>query len=457
MNNITNNKINYMLLMWTISIASFMVNLDTFIVNVSLPTIAESFNTNTSNISWIVLSYNLMVVSLLLVFGKLGDKIGLKRMFTLGFLIFTISSILCGISNSLLMLIFSRFIQGIGASVLYALPQAMITKYIPQEKRGMAFGILASAAALGITLGAPIGGLITGILSWRWIFFINMPVGIFAIFHLMKILPKDFYDFTSKKPFDYIGAIFSFLSALFLTFYINKIHTNSTNSAFMFVILILATIFTVAFWIRMKNYKFALIDIKVFKNISFDFANIAMFLLSAFLAGTNFLMPFYLYEIKHLSVANVGFVFILYSISYLITSLISGKISTKIKSYKICIFSMLLSSINILFFVYSSTTTNLWQVELFLILCGVSFSLFITSNNNFVMSMAKASNAGMYAGIHRMTGRLGMLFGVVGFEAIFSIFSHNNLLAFQISYGVGAIICILALLFSIPVSKFDKN
>lgn len=457
MNNITNNKINYMLLMWTISIASFMVNLDTFIVNVSLPTIAESFNTNTSNISWIVLSYNLMVVSLLLVFGKLGDKIGLKRMFTLGFLIFTISSILCGISNSLLMLIFSRFIQGIGASVLYALPQAMITKYIPQEKRGMAFGILASAAALGITLGAPIGGLITGVLSWRWIFFINMPVGIFAIFHLMKILPKDFYDFTSKKPFDYIGAIFSFLSALFLTFYINKIHTNSTNSAFMFVILILATIFTVAFWIRMKNYKFALIDIKVFKNISFDFANIAMFLLSAFLAGTNFLMPFYLYEIKHLSVANVGFVFILYSISYLITSLISGKISTKIKSYKTCIFSMLLSTINILFFVYTSTTTNLWQVELFLILCGVSFSLFITSNNNFVMSMAKASNAGMYAGIHRMTGRLGMLFGVVGFEAIFSIFSHNNLLAFQISYGVGAIICILALLFSIPVSKFDKN
>lgn len=457
MNNITNNKINYLLLMWTISIASFMVNLDTFIVNVSLPTIAESFNTNTSNISWIVLSYNLMVVSLLLVFGKLGDKIGLKRMFTLGFLIFTISSILCGISTSLLMLIFSRFIQGIGASVLYALPQAMITKYIPQEKRGMAFGILASAAALGITLGAPIGGLITGVLSWRWIFFINMPVGIFAIFHLMKILPKDFYDFTSKKPFDYIGAIFSFLSALFLTFYINKIHTNSTNSGFMFVILILAIIFTVAFWIRMKNYKFALIDINVFKNISFDFANIAMFLLSAFLAGTNFLMPFYLYEIKHLSVANVGFVFILYSISYLITSLISGKLSTKIKPYKICIFSMLLSTINILFFVYSSTRTNLWQVELFLILCGVSFSLFITSNNNFVMSMAKASNAGMYAGIHRMTGRLGMLFGVVGFEAIFSIFSHNDLLAFQISYGVGAIICILALLFSIPVSKFDKN
>ena len=453
MTNIINDKNKYILLMYTISIASFMVNLDTYIVNVSLPTIAESFKTDTSNISWVVLSYNLMVVSLLLIFGKLGDKIGLKKMFTFGFLVFTVSSIFCGISNSLLMLIFARFLQGIGASILYALPQAMITKYIPQEKRGMAFGILASSAALGITLGAPVGGLITGALNWRWIFFINMPVGIFAIFHLLKILPKDFYNFTSKKPFDYIGAVFSFFSALFLTFYINKLHTMPITSKIMTTVLVLAIIFTTLFWLRMKNYKFALLDINVFKNLSFDFANIAMFLLSAFLAGTNFLMPFYLYEIKKLTVTQVGFVFILYSVSYLITSLISGKLSSKIEPYKLCIFSMLVSTLNIIFFIYNSTSESLLTTELFLIVCGISFSFFITSNNNLVMSMAKTSNAGMIAGIHRMTGRLGMLFGVVGFEAIFSIFSYNNLLAFQISYGFGAVICVLALVCSIPFSK----
>ena len=329
----------------------------------------------------------------------------------------------------------------------------MITKYIPQEKRGMAFGILASSAALGITLGAPVGGLITGALNWRWIFFINMPVGIFAIFHLLKILPKDFYNYTSKKPFDYIGAVFSFFSALFLTFYINKLHTMPITSKIMATVLVLAIVFTTLFWIRMKNYKFALLDINVFKNLSFDFANIAMFLLSAFLAGTNFLMPFYLYEIKKLTVTQVGFVFILYSVSYLITSLISGKLSSKIEPFKLCIFSMLVSTLNIIFFIYNSTSESLLTTELFLIVCGISFSFFITSNNNLVMSMAKTSNAGMIAGIHRMTGRLGMLFGVVGFEAVFSIFSHNSLLAFQISYVFGAIICILALICSIPFSK----
>ncbi|MBR1680535.1 MFS transporter, partial [bacterium] len=164
-------KINkYLILIYTISFASFMVNLDTYVVNVALPSITQTFKASTSDISWIVMSYNLMVVSLLLIFGKLGDTIGLKKLFNIGFIIFTSSSLMCGLSNSVLILVISRLTQGIGASILYALPQAMIAKYLPKEHRGTAFGVLASAAALGITLGAPVSGFITEFLSWRWIF-----------------------------------------------------------------------------------------------------------------------------------------------------------------------------------------------------------------------------------------------------------------------------------------------
>ena len=106
---------------------------------------------------------------------------------------------------------------------------------------------------------------------------------------------------------------------------------------------------------------------------------------------------------------QVGFVFILYSISYLITSLISSKLSSKIEPYKLCIFSMFVPVLNILLFIYTSSTASLLPTEIFLIVCGISFSFFITSNNNYVMSMSKTTNAGMIAGIHRMTGRLGML------------------------------------------------
>ena len=451
MNKVINKKNKYIILMCMISIASLMVNLDTYIVNVSLPFIAKSFKTNTSNISWIVMSYNLMVVSLLLVFGKLGDKIGLKNLFTLGFGIFTVSSIFCGISKTLSILIISRFIQGIGASILYALPQAMITKYIPSEKRGMAFGILASSAALGITLGAPLGGLITGILNWRWIFFINLPIGILAIYQLWKILPKDFLDFSSKKPFDYLGAVFSFFSALFLTFYINKLSEMSIFSDLMLLFLVLIIFFTVGLWVRIKTCKFPLLDINLFKNLSFDMANIAMFLLSAFLAGTNFLMPFYLVEIKELNVIEIGFVFMIYSVSYMLTSLVSGYLSSKIKSWVLCVFSMLLAVINILIFLINAEASNITFTMIFLMVCGISFSFFITSNNNLVMAMAKKENAGMVAGCHRMVGRLGMLFGVAGFEAIFTLFSTNPLFGFKVSYLFGALICFIAMICSLPI------
>ena len=166
--------------------ASFIVNLDTYVVTVSLPPIPPPSHTTTTAISWVTLSYNLTVVSLLLTFGKLGDKIGLKKLFVIGFIVFSISSLICGLSNKLYTLIFARLLQGVGASILYALPQAIIAKYIPQEKRGMAFGILASVAALGITLGAPVSGLISGLLTWRLIFFINIPIGIFAVIFLNK-------------------------------------------------------------------------------------------------------------------------------------------------------------------------------------------------------------------------------------------------------------------------------
>ena len=193
-------KINkYLILIYTISFASFMVNLDTYVVNVALPSITQTFKASTSDISWIVMSYNLMVVSLLLIFGKLGDTIGLKKLFNIGFIIFTSSSLMCGLSNSVLILVISRFTQGIGASILYALPQAMIAKYLPKEHRGTAFGVLASAAALGITLGAPVSGFITEFLSWRWIFFINVPVGILSVIFLNYSIYNSFFKKNPKK------------------------------------------------------------------------------------------------------------------------------------------------------------------------------------------------------------------------------------------------------------------
>lgn len=451
------SKVNkYLLLIYTISFASFMVNLDTYVVNVALPDILKDFNTNTSNISWIIMGYNLMVVSLLLVFGKLGDKIGVKKLFNIGFIIFTISSLLCGLSTCVLMLIISRMIQGIGASILYALPQAMIAKYVPEDKRRMAFGILASVAALGITLAAPLSGFISEYFSWRCIFFINIPIGILSILFLNYSL-KNLFDKNSKfESFDYIGAILSFFIVFLITLYLNKFNVFGWNSTFGLCLLFIIGILLCRFIITELDTNKPLICLNTFKNINFVSANISMFLISAYLAAGNFLMPFYLTDIKNYSTVEIGFIFMIYSVSYLITSIISGKLSNKISLNFVCIFACLLSVLNTLFFIYSMNFVSQY-VLIFFMLNGIAFSFFITSNNNLVMQMAKRGQEGIIAGIHRLTGRLGMLWGVAIFEAFYTLNLNFGInIAFKKAYVFGALICFIAMIFSLKINVPDE-
>lgn len=438
--------------------ASFVVNLDTYIVNVSLPAMVTQFNTTTTAISWVALSYNLTVVSLLLTFGKLGDKIGLKKLFVVGFIIFSLSSLMCGLSYKLNMLILSRFLQGIGASILYALPQAIIAKYIPQEKRGMAFGILASAAALGITLGAPVSGLISGFFTWRLIFFINIPIGIFAVIFLTYILPKDMFSFTNKKPFDFLGAFLSFIFALTFTLYINQGNHFGWNSTIMKTTLIACTIFFVLFWARITTYKFPLLNPELFKNLNFDYANIAMLFVSILLSGTNFLMPFFLAQTKNLNVTQIGFIVMVYSISYMISSIVSGKLSKTLQPKALSVLAMVIGILNTSCFVLALNINSIIQSIVFLALCGVSFSFFITSNNNYVMSMSNKNNAGMIAGTHRMIGRFGMLLGIVLFEAILVNSPQTSMIKpFLNTFLFSGVFCFIALLASLLTKSQKEN
>ena len=446
------------LLILAISVASFMVNLDTYIINVSLPSIASDFAASTADISWVAMAYNLTVVSLLLIFGRLGDKVGLKPLFIAGFIIFTLSSMLCGAAHSLFLLIMGRLLQGIGAAILYALPQAVIPKYLPKERRGMAFGILAGAAALGITLGAPLSGIITGLYSWRWVFFINLPVGVLAVMILQYSIPSKDKAIKSEPHFDIPGAAFSFAMALAFTFWINKGGVYGWTTAKMTLCLLFAVIMFALFIAREKKSKYPLLDLSLFNNAVFSCANIAMFLVSAFLAGTNFLMPFYLTEIKSLAPAKIGVLFMIYSITYMFASFVSGKISNRIPARILCALSMLLASATIAGFIYMLGSRGICYIAVYFVLSGISFAFFITSNNNFVMSAAPENKEGMVSGAHRMVGRMGMLCGVAVFEAAFALFGDGNPKSgFQAAYALGAFMCFGAMLFSLKKSKLNRG
>ncbi|MEQ8186436.1 MAG: MFS transporter [Candidatus Eremiobacterota bacterium] len=455
------------LILFSISFASFMVNLDTYIVNISLPSITSSFNTTAGEVSWVALSYNLTVASLLIIFGKLGDKLGLKKVFLSGLSIFTISSLLCGLSPSLHCLIGARFLQGIGASILYAMTPAMVPKYLPENMRGPAFGTLATAAALGIIIGTPLGGLLTGYLSWHWIFYINILPGIAAIIVCNHIIPDDEKSWRKNtETFDFPGSFLSFFASLTFIYGLNMGHELGWTSFTIggsFFIAVLSIIIFILWEYRTSD---PLVELNLFKNSGFTWGNIAGFFASNFLSGHNFLMPFYLTLILKLSPQEAGIIYMVYSAIYMITGPLTGKFSTSENSAMLSTVSMIAGSISTFIFAFFISSKSFTSVIIYFISLGIVYGIFITANNNLVIGMAPEGKHGIVSGIFRMTGRLGMASGVCIFETIFSSgFDTNNYSSissnflvngFYIAYMSGGLIFMLTAICSI-IPVLHKN
>jgi EmrB/QacA subfamily drug resistance transporter len=277
----------------SIAFAAFMSKLDSSIVNISLPAISQYFNVGTSDVSWVMLSYLLIQTNTMLITGKLGDIIGLKKIFVIGYIVFTIGSLLCGLSFNISMLIISRCLQGIGGAMIITSAFAAIPKYLPDTIIGSSFGIAATGAALGLIVGAPLGGFITGLLSWHWIFLINIPVGIVAIFVARKVIPEKkavTHDAdTRKKGFDVIGAGLSFFGLLALTYGLNRGQELGWGSASIMGLFAASCALFVAFYWREKRSSNPLMDLGLFRNHNFMFANIAAFKAFMVMSGVNFL------------------------------------------------------------------------------------------------------------------------------------------------------------------------
>ena len=416
-------------ILFSIAFATFISNVDYYIVNIALVTITNDFRATTSDVSWVLLSYQLTITSFLLLFGKLGDRFGMKRIFLFGFSVFTLGSIACGLSPTIFFLILSRAVQGLGASVLYSIPPAMVSKYFPENKRGSAFGVLATTAAIGMILGAPLGGIITGYFSWRWAFLINLPIGIIAVIAAKRILPEDDAPEMKRSPerekphksFDALGAVLSFAATLNLFYALSMFDEKGWGSPIILGSMA-ASIVSVLLFIKWeKRHLDPLVDISLFKNRMFVAENISCALAYAFLAGNNFIMPFYLQTLKGLSPQKTGVVFMFYSLVYMVTGPVAGKLSSRIKPRTLCSLAMLFAAAAIFIFSGFFTAPGLVPVCIFFACNGFAMATFSISNNTSVMGSAPEGKEGMVAGILRVMMRLGMAIGVCAFETVFSL------------------------------------
>jgi len=444
----------------SVAFATFMSILDANIVNISLPTIARYFSITTGQVVWVTISYLLIQTSTLLFFGKIADRMGVNKIFISGYLTFVVGSLMCGISTTGGALIFSRCIQALGGAMLYTTTFAIIPKFIPAQNRGWAFGLLSTAAALGITVGAPLGGFITGFFSWHWIFLINIPIGLTAVLVALKVLPKEEVKPKEKEKFDFPGAILSFMGPLFLIYALNMGHKYGWGSPTILTCFAASALSFVALIIREKFARFPLLDLNLYKKLDFTLVNLSSFMAFAFLAGSNFLVPFYLQLERGLAVEYAGMVILVYSIVYMFVGPFAGRLSDKVRPRLLCSIAMFSATLASLTFAFIMGLPGLIPVILFLVWLAISNGFFISPNNSEVMSLVPADKQGIASGAFKTVSNLGMVIGVTLFEVIFAAsipkgitpatFTPDQLLAgFKNTYVFGSFILLLAFLFSI--------
>jgi EmrB/QacA subfamily drug resistance transporter len=419
------------LTIFTIALAAFMGSLDVTIVNISLPTISRYFDVGTGMVSWIVLAYLLVMSSFLLAFGKIGDLKGFKRVFLAGFAVFVAGSFLCAVAPSIKLLIAFRMLQALGAAMLTAIGPAMVTVFLPPEIRGKALGIVATFASLGIAMGPPIGGLLTSFLSWRWIFFINIPVGIVAILIGKAVLPESEPrpgpepgpmpgPLGQKARFDLLGAGLVFLSLFGLIFGMNMGGEMGWTSPAIAGCLIGSIVLAAVFVLRESRFSEPLVDLKLFRNPSFTSANVAVLLVMLVYGGAVFLFPFYLEYVKGLGTDVAGLILMVPSIATIIVAPRAGALSDRIGSRKICVAATLLCVAG--FYLLSFLDANSSRAFIFaaLVILGLSLGMFLPPNSNLVMAQSPAEKCGVASSLMMTARNVGTVIGIAVFETVFS-------------------------------------
>lgn len=381
------NKIAILIVSLT---ASFLTPFMVASVNIAIPRIGDDLNVGAVYLGWIQSSYLLSSVIFLIPFGKLGDIYGRKKFFYYGIIIITLSSIMAALSFHWLILLLSRTIHGIGASMTFGTGVAMLTSVFPLQKRGAVLGINVSFTYLGLMLGPVIGGIITHFFGWRALFWGIVPVGIIVLL-IVKILIIDEIKTNNPTYLDKIDLLMYGVSLLFIMISVSNI------TKFYGILWIAIGIITfIIFLKREKNAKEPILPINLFvKNRVFAFSNLAALINYSATYGVGFIMSLYLQKVRGLTPDKAGFIIIVQPIMMAMLSPITGKLSDRLEPRILATIGMTLITTGLFLLLGVNYSTSYYVIILYLTIMGIGFSLFSSPNTNAVMSSVDKKEYGI--------------------------------------------------------------
>jgi len=400
---------NRWIILINVVLVIFMSTLDGSIVNVALPVMSQKMHVSMGEIEWVITSFLITIVATILIFGRLGDIIGKTKVFKYGLVLFTVGSLLCGFTDSLIILVIARVIQGIGASATMATSQGIITHVFPPNERGRALGVIGTFVALGAMVGPPLGGIIVSAVSWKYIFLINVPIGIIVFIMTIKIFPKS--GEAKNEKMDGKGAILFTVSMIALFAAIGQGQIIGYNNPIIIVAFIVSIITFVLFIFVEKKLELPLLDLNIFKNSLFSISIICAFIAFVAISASNIILPFYFQDAKNLSPAVTGLLMMVSPIVLAVVAPFSGYLSDKIGSLILTLFGLIFSSLGLLLIATLNVKSSLVFLMAFIVIMTIGNGMFQSPNTSLIMSTVSKDKLGIAGSINALVRNVGLVSG----------------------------------------------
>lgn len=404
---------------------SFLATLDSSIVNIALPVMAENLGVTLSSIEWVVASYVMIICSTLLFFGRLGDIIGKSKVFRFGTFLFMVGTLLCGICSKFIPLVICRFIEGLGASAYMANNQGIITQLYPKKGRGKALGILATSVALGTMTGSPLGGLIVSNLSWNYIFYVNVPIGIVVFTMGLKYLPKA--EKLPKQHIDKAGSLFSFLGTILLFGTLIQAQKHGFSNPYILGTIFLSILIFALFIKIEKKKEQPILNLSLFKNRLFSVSLICALISYVCIAAYTLLLPFYFQYTLKISPSGSGLLIMIAPVIIAILSAFCGSLADKVGAQILTVIGLTIMALSFFLMSFLNIHTPIWVCAIFLVMMAVGQSFFQPANNSLIMSACPKDKLGIGGSVNSLVRNLGQYAGIVLSTTFLYCFMSNKI------------------------------
>ena len=415
------------IILFSLVLGAFMTSLDATIVSVAIPTMAEELGEaghDTSNISWVLLIYTLMLTCFILLWSKIGTNIGYKKVFVTGISVFTVSSLaigMCGFIDGLGLnaIILLRAVQGLGAGMAMSMSLAMTTTYLPASARGSSIGAVTLSASCGTAFGPALGGILTT-LHWSYIFFINVPIGLLCVVLCMRFMKVEARLPERRAKLDCLGVALMFVMLFPLVLYLNKGQDIGWMSAGGIAMLFFVFLGAGCLWMWEKRTADPLLSLKLLNDSNVRKANIIGAIMFAAMAGSYLLLPYYLGYVKGMETAEYGFVLIANSVGMMAAGPMVGRITDRTGDNRtFVILGSLIAALGFLMMMGFGEDTGLPYILLTLFVMGAGMGMCLVSSTNLAYGFVDESENGQLSGQTMTFRQAGSSAGVAILNAVF--------------------------------------